>query len=77
MRIDPMAADYTALDAAILERLRTGKGHPKYSRTCVETARRIYSPGWSGQQIITHRLQALRKAGTIQYDRSIGWHLAR
>lgn len=72
-----MATDYTALDAAILEHLRIGKGHPMYSRRCREAAMRIYSPGWSGQQIITLRLQALRKAGTIQYDKSTGWHLAR
>ena len=75
MRIDPMATDYTALDAAILERLRTGKGHPKYSRTCVEAARRIH-PGWHHAITMANRLQALRKAGKIQYDKSTGWHLA-
>ena len=72
-----MATDYTALDAAILRHLRTGKGHPMYSRRCREAAMRIYSPGWSSQQIITHRLQALRRAGKTQYDRAIGWHLAQ
>lgn len=36
---------------------------------------RIYSPGWHHAITIANRLQALRKAGTIQYDRSIGWHL--
>ena len=70
-----MATDYADLDTAILERLRTGKGHPKYSRTCVEAARRIH-PGWHHAITIANRLQALRKAGKIQYDKSTGWHLA-
>ena len=72
-----MVTDYTALDAAILEHLRTGKGHPKYSRTCAEAARRIH-PGWYHSITIAIRLQALRKAGKIQYDRGApkgGWIL--
>lgn len=71
-----MATDYTALDAAILECLRTGKGHPKYSRRCGEAAMRIH-PGWHHVITITNRLQALRRAGKTQYDRRIGWHLAQ
>ena len=75
MRIDPMATDYTALDAAILEHIRIGKGHPKNSRTCQEVAIRTH-PGWWGfKSVILSRLQALRKAGKIQYDRCGGWHL--
>ena len=72
-----MATDYTALDAAILEHLRIGKGHPKNSRTCQEVAIRTH-PGWYHAITIANRLQALRKAGTIQYDRGApkgGWIL--
>ena len=71
-----MATNYAALDAAILEHLRIGKGHPKYSRRCGEAARRIH-PGWHHAITIANRLQALRRAGKTQYDRSIGWHLVR
>ena len=75
-----MATDYTALDAAILEHLRIGKGHPKYSPACREAAMRIYSPGWHHAITIADRLQALRKAGKIQYDRGApkgGWIIVK
>lgn len=61
-----MATDYTALDAAILEHIRSGKpNHPMYVKACRDLASLASkSESW---RTIDCRLQALRKAGRIRH----------
>lgn len=76
--------DYTALDAAILSELTADK--PKLfislcgSRSAANTeANKLTGPEWGGKpswRFIDARLQALRKAGRIRYQRKPeGWLL--
>jgi hypothetical protein len=61
-----MATDYTALDAAILEHLRSRSPvHPMYARACEELAR--LASASEPFRTIDRRLQALRKAGRIRF----------
>lgn len=63
-----MATDYTALDAAILEHIRSGSlWHPMHASTCRTALARV-NPAWARHpHKIADRLQALRKAGKIQH----------
>ena len=62
-----MKPDYTALDAAILEHIRSGLPvHPMYATACRIALARV-NPAWVNHcHKIADRLQALRKAGKIQ-----------
>jgi len=66
-----MPTDYTALDAAILEHIRSGSPwHPMYTSTCRTALARV-NPAWAHHpHKIADRLQALRKAGKIRHDGS-------
>lgn len=73
-----MAHDYTALDGAIIDRV--AKGCVGFTTLCGAVAKHSESlagndkaPAW---RIVDRRLQALRKAGRIRYQRKPeGWVL--
>ena len=66
-----MTRDYSALDAAILEHIRSWSPvHPMYAEACRKASKARV--GISVQQIIANRLSALRKAGKIQHRRGAG-----
>ena len=68
-----MKPDYTALDAAIIEHIRSGSlVHPMYANACRTELARV-NPAWIHiPYIISERLQVLRKAGKIQHRRGAG-----
>lgn len=62
--------DYTTLDAAIVEAIRTSKWHPSYIPGVNEIAEQIAKATSRETFHVVHtRLQALRKAGIIAFDR--------
>ena len=75
-----MPTDYTALDAAILERLADG---PQPFHTLAIVLAPVAKPfakvdllGHSTEwRVIDRRLQALRKSGKIKPHRTQGWSL--
>ena len=68
-------ADRAALDAAILEHLRIGRGHPRHAKPCYDIALKIKQ--WNPSLEINNRLQVLRKAGRVQWEGSLGeWVLS-
>ena len=73
-----MATDYTALDAAILEHIRSGSPvHPMHARAC-HTAAIMLNTKWAYNEriVIGNRLRALRRAGKIQHVKTspdYGW----
>lgn len=68
-----MPANYTALDAAILEHIQVSTAHPWPAMANHHELIRINL--WQRQRTIARRLQVLRKAGKIRYSRST-WMLA-
>jgi len=69
--------DYTLFDNAIVSHVREGKNtftQLSAGRLC-EFADKLagVSQGW---RLIDRRLQALRKAGKLSYDRKAGWTVA-
>ena len=73
-----MAHDYTELDGAIIARVAEGRVtftalSSAVSRHSEALAKTDPAPGW---RIVDRRLQALRKAGRIRYQRKPeGWVL--
>ena len=74
-------AAHAALDAAILEHIKTGNNwHPMYAGSCVKIA--IHIDSEKPDRVIDRRLQALRKARKIKYVGKLsarkdhGWVLA-
>lgn len=66
-----MKPDCTALDAAILEHIRSGSPvNPVNAEACREACDN--PAGITISQIIYNRLSALRKAGKIQHRRGAG-----
>lgn len=67
--------DYKALDEAILQRIR--EGHSRASAIeggdAEAEARKLSSAKVPEYRIIDRRLQALRKAGRIAYEKTGGW----
>lgn len=71
--------DYTALDAALIEKIREG-AHTfsvisggellRQADALAEPDRRGDRAGW---RVLDRRLQALRKAGKLVYSRADGW----
>ena len=73
-----MKNDYTALDAAILERIK--QGHTFASQIEGGAAAKEAGPFTTARmpefRVIDRRLQALRKAGRIAYSHKAGWGLS-
>ena len=72
-----MRQNYMGLDTAILARIQFGHtfAHQIEGGRVVEEARYFSSVKNPEFRIIDRRLQALRKAGKIAYDRKKGWQL--
>lgn len=77
-----MKTDYTALDAAILARIKQKPANfTELQSGDVQKAAEALAPGltrWSkpAWRFIDARLQALRKAGKITYSGKTGWSIA-
>lgn len=70
------ANKYEALDAAIVEHIREGRSHPIYSsalesiaRPLLDTQKTPFPAPW---RLIDRRMQALRRAGRLAYQRKKG-----
>lgn len=72
-----MAINYSAVDAAILDAIKTGKRQFYLLEGDASVARAVNSiPGLPTQEkfrVIDRRLQALRRAGKIAYSHACGW----
>jgi hypothetical protein len=77
-----MKADYTLFDNALLATIRAGKTQfsaiasgrtAEFANTLAGKDRHGYPQGW---RLIDRRLQAMRKAGKLAYDRKTGWSAA-
>ena len=63
---------YAELDSAICEHIERGKGHPHYSDSLINIARPLLSkktPFPEEWRLIDRRMQAMRKAGRLVYER--------
>ncbi len=67
---------YAELDRAICAHIETGNGHPMYSRALEEIARPLLAtnktPFPEPWRLIDRRMQAMRKAGRLEYVRVKG-----
>jgi len=64
---------YHALDAAICEHIRAGCGHPTNNSELEEVARPLLVKSFSlPWRLITRRMQTMRRAGRIAYERKRG-----
>lgn len=66
------ATKYAELDSAICEHIKHGNSHPQYSSAVVDIARPLLSkktPFPEEWRLVERRMQAMRKAGRLVYER--------
>lgn len=70
------ANKYQALDEAICAFIRAGRGHPTNSSALEEAARPLLAinktPSPQAWRLIDRRMQAMRRAGRLAYERKKG-----